>query len=209
MLNCTACIRRALNNLSPNIESPRSLCFRTSRTRSPDTILFRNHSTLRSIRTGHHRRELLHNIRNPKDTESRDLQLPQKTLKRDLQKEKDEVARIHNRTRLLKPSSGSSTPSKYEESILTDRLKLATEVLRLLKKDQMVNALALCRASERSINGAPPIDSVVSWNHVIDWLMMRQDTSQAWKVFNEVRKSTRRSCGQCLIYTPTDEKAWS
>lgn len=196
MLNCTACIRRALNNLSPNVEFLPSLRFRTYRTRSPGPILFRNHSTLRSIRNGHHRRELLHSIRKPQDTESSGLQPPQKSLKRALLKEKDDVARAHNRTRLLK------APPQYEESILTDRLKLANEVLRLLKKDKMVDALALCRASERSINGAPPINSVVSWNHIIDWLMMRQDTTQAWKVFNEVRKSTIHSWWQCLIWNP-------
>ncbi|KEF59916.1 uncharacterized protein A1O9_04764 [Exophiala aquamarina CBS 119918] len=186
MPHCTACIRRALNYLPQYVESPHTLRLRTSQIRFPGPIGFRNHSTLISIRTGHHRRELLKSLRKtPKSTAPN---LRPKGLKRTLAKEKDEAARAHNRARFLNPSKGPRVPSQYEESILTDRLKLANEVLRLLQKDQLLNALELCRASERSINGAPPVDSVVSWNHVIDWLMMRRDTAQAWKVFNEMKK---------------------
>lgn len=190
MLHCTACIRRALNNLTPHVESSRTLRLRTAQVRFQGPLVFRDHSTLNSIKTGHHRRELLKRIRRPIKQNAPDLR--PKGLKRALAKEKDELARTHNRARLLNPSNGPQVPSKYEESILTDRLKLANEVLRLLQNDMLHKALDLCRASERSINGAPPVDSVVSWNHVIDWLMMRKDTAQAWKVFNEVRKSIRR-----------------
>lgn len=183
MLNCTACIRRALNNLSPNIESSLSLHLRPPRARSLVVSLYRNHSTLRAIRTGHHRRELLHSLKKPAKTKPDTTKSQARKIKRELLKDKDEIARLHNRERLLK---SPSVLSGALESILSDRVQLASEVLNLLKKDQLVKALTLCRLSEKSINGAPPIDSVVSWNHIIDWLMLKEDVGEAWKVFNEV-----------------------
>lgn len=182
MLSCTACIRRALNNPTPNLEYSRSLHLRA---RSLAPILFRDHSTLRAIRTGHHRRELLQGIRKPTKNNADPAKSLARKAKREALKDKDELARRHNRERLLK---SPASRSKIEESILSDRVQLASEVLNLLKKDQLVKALSLCRLSERSINGAPPIDSVVSWNHVIDWLMLKDDIAQAWKVFNEVSR---------------------
>jgi len=190
MLPCSACIRQALHKLPIHPESSRSLYLRTSTIRCPSPILFRNHSTIHSIRTGHHRRELLKSIRKPKKTTFPDAR-PSKFLKRALAQEKNELAQAHNRARLLKSPHGPGVPSNYEASVLTDRVRLADEVLKSLQNDKLLKALDLCRASERSIDGTPPVNSTVSWNHVIDWLMMRKDPGRAWSVFNEVRKSIK------------------
>ncbi|KAK5062633.1 hypothetical protein LTR84_004706 [Exophiala bonariae] len=192
MLSCTACIRRALNNLSPTIKSSRSLHFYTSRTGLLAQSLYRNHSTLRAIRTGHHRRELLHSLKKSSKGKPDPNKASVRKVKREALKEKDEAARIHNRNRLL------NSPSSATKSILSDRVQLASEVLNLLKKEQLVKALTLCRLSEKGIDGAPPVDSVVSWNHIIDWLMLKEDTGLAWKVFNEMKKRGHKPSAQTI-----------
>ena len=146
--------------------------------RQPDPqaqFLLRSASTLRSIRKGHHRRLLskaLQSHREPKRPIS-------KISARDRQLQKDEIARTHNRSRLVGSSSQAT-------SIYADRVRLADAVLDKLKAEKLLDALAIVRASNVSIDGDRPIDSTVSWNHIIDWLMLKSDPKQAWQVFNEV-----------------------
>lgn len=73
-----------------------------------------------------------------------------------------------------------------EAKFLVDPLKLAETVVTKLKNDDFNGAIELVRASEKALNGMP-VDNVVSWNHIIDWLMSQNSPSVAWKVFNEVR----------------------
>jgi pentatricopeptide repeat protein len=69
---------------------------------------------------------------------------------------------------------------------LHDPLKLANTVLDTLKGGDVEHALALVRASQTALDGAP-IPAIVSWNHIMDWLMMKGNHGAAWKVYNEVR----------------------
>lgn len=98
----------------------------------------------------------------------------------------DAFARANNRQ--LRLVNNGSTGLSGESTYLNDRVKLAQEVVRLLKAEKVTQALDLVRASESSNNGSS-IDSTVSWNHIIDWLMRQHNPKQAWKVFNEVRRS--------------------
>jgi hypothetical protein len=69
-----------------------------------------------------------------------------------------------------------------------DSLKLAKSVLEKLKAGEPLRALEMVRASEK-MPGADEqkgVDSVVSWNHVMDYYMSKGATEDAFKAFNEV-----------------------
>ena len=71
-----------------------------------------------------------------------------------------------------------------------DALKLAKSVLNKLKAELPERALELVRASEKMLvgEGRKGVDSVVSWNHIMDYHMSKGLTRSAFKVFNEVRR---------------------
>lgn len=89
------------------------------------------------------------------------------------------------------PSKGKRPPlsSKYSEkklhinvSLENDPLKLANYIRRLLMKDRYDLAVKTVRTVSRSIQ------CVVSWNHLIDWLMSKGKMKSAFKIYHEVCK---------------------
>jgi len=76
-----------------------------------------------------------------------------------------------------------------------DALKLAKSVLDRLKAGDPVKALELVRLSEKlpGADGKTGVDSIVSWNHIMDYFMVMHSTWEAFKTFNEV--GTARSRG--------------
>ncbi|EXJ91221.1 hypothetical protein A1O1_04331 [Capronia coronata CBS 617.96] len=76
---------------------------------------------------------------------------------------------------------------KLEAKFLVDPLKLAQAVVEKLRDSDFDAAMSLVRASEKSRDGMA-VDNIVSWNHVIDWLMSKGEPSMAWKVYNEMKK---------------------
>lgn len=70
-----------------------------------------------------------------------------------------------------------------------DALKLAKSVLDKLRAGDHLAALEMIRLSEKipAAGGHKGVDSIVSWNHVMDYFMSKGLTREAFKVFNEVR----------------------
>ena len=70
-----------------------------------------------------------------------------------------------------------------------DALKLAKSVLDKLRAGDPLAALEMIRLSEKipDAGGQKGVDSIVSWNHVMDYFMSKSLTREAFKVFNEVR----------------------
>lgn len=65
---------------------------------------------------------------------------------------------------------------------LKDPLKLAEDIRRLLRDDDLQSALEIVRAASKDVQ------CTVSWNHVIDWQMSKGRLNAAVKTYNEVRK---------------------
>jgi hypothetical protein len=63
---------------------------------------------------------------------------------------------------------------------LRDPLELATFVKSELRKDKSTEMLQLVRMASHSM------ECVVSWNHVIDHLLVKERVAEALKVYNEV-----------------------
>jgi pentatricopeptide repeat protein len=167
----------------------------------------RNHATIASIQKGHHLRVLREALRSNKE-------LPMK--KRDALgkfssvKRRNDRARAANKHLLDVPKEGGdeSFLSKYTQGqgLQTelkwtggDALKLAQSVLDKLKAGDVQKALEMVRLSEKlsDVQGKKGVDSVVSWNHVMDYYMSKSLTREAFKVFNEVRRTG-------LLHSPLD-----
>ena len=75
-----------------------------------------------------------------------------------------------------------------------DALKLAKSVLDKLKAGDPSKALEMLRLSEKmpGADGSKGVDSVVSWNHVMDYYMSKSLTREAFRVFNEASYLLRR-----------------
>ena len=75
-----------------------------------------------------------------------------------------------------------------------DALKLAKSVLDKLKIGDPQKALEMVRLSEKlpGADGEKGVDSVVSWNHIMDFYMCKGSTREAFRVFNEVSVAWRR-----------------
>lgn len=187
MFTCSACLRRALRNLAiATSNSPAQLTVSPlPSTIQPAVTFVRSHATYQSISKGHHRHALYKALEKNKQQQvtKRGPENP-----REKKRAKDREAREHNRLRLLTDSARAdhSRAMQREAKFLVDPLKLAETVVTKLKNDDFNGAIELVRASEKALNGMP-VDNVVSWNHIIDWLMSQNSPSVAWKVFNEVR----------------------
>jgi len=102
---------------------------------------------------------------------------------------RDRDARERNRLRLLNDDARKDYRARAmqrEATFLVDPLKLAETVVEKLRASRLDDALALVRASEKSREGMP-VDNIVSWNHIIDYLMSKDSPNMAWKVYNEVQ----------------------
>jgi hypothetical protein len=75
-----------------------------------------------------------------------------------------------------------------------DALKLAQSVLDRLKAGDPSKALELVRLSEKlpGAEGKKGVDSIVSWNHIMDYFMVQNSTWEAFKTFNEVSAARLR-----------------
>ncbi len=202
MYTCKSCLRRALRSLVVlDLQAARSDILLTSarKTTSPPTSAAstRNHATIASIQKGHHlkllRAAFLSKEEIPKS--KREALGAQSVVTR-----RNDRAREANKHHLdiQKDDDASTSLSKYtsDRSLQTelkwtggDALKLARSVLNKLKADDPQKALEMVRLSEKipDVEGKQGVDSVVSWNHVMDYHMSKASTREAFKVFNEVR----------------------
>ncbi|TQS37315.1 hypothetical protein Golomagni_02215 [Golovinomyces magnicellulatus] len=74
------------------------------------------------------------------------------------------------------------TRSNVHISLRNDPLKLADYIRRVLNKGNFELALTTVREASRKIQ------CVVSWNHLIDWLMSKGKMRAAFKIFQEMKK---------------------
>jgi hypothetical protein len=208
MFSCSACFRRALTVLLSDLPST-SISTSTSTSKSISTLRTisrnhggaaastrRQHSTVASIRKGHHRRFLRETLasKGPIPLKKTTLRKgPSPPVIRDLR------ARERNRATLgidtpvtsSHPDAagnpdrqvlrGGQAKEQYAVQFLRDPLKLASTVLGRLRLGDVQGALALVRASDRE-----KVENVVSWNHIMDYAMSVQDVKGALKVYNEV-----------------------
>lgn len=211
MFSCSACFRRALTVLlsdlpSTGISTSISKSISTLRTISRNhggaataasaASTRRQHSTVASIRKGHHRRFLRETLasKGPIPLKKTTLRKgPSPPVIRDLR------ARERNRATLgidtpvtsSHPDAagnpdrqvwrGGQAKEQYAVQFLRDPLKLASTVLGRLRLGDVQGALGLVRASDRE-----KVENVVSWNHIMDYVMSVQDVKGALKVYNEV-----------------------
>nr|POF13311.1 hypothetical protein CFP56_10458 [Quercus suber] len=105
--------------------------------------------------------------------------------------------------------------AQYESAIkkelqwLQDPLKLADHVHYTLRCNQSAKALDLVRRASRTMN------CVVSWNHIVDWLMKQEKSYDAIRVYNEMKKRAQFPDSYTyilllrglIIRTPSVEKA--
>jgi hypothetical protein len=216
MFSCSTCLRRAVSALlsdlpSTSISTPKSAStFGTISRNHVEAATTaaaaaaaaastrRQHSTIASIRKGHHRRVLRETLasKNPIPLKKTTLRKgPSAPAVRDLR------ARERNRVTLgLETPVTSSDPDpdaagntdhlvvrsgqtkeQYAVQFLKDPLKLASTVLGRLRLGDVQGALDLVRASDRE-----KVENVVSWNHVMDYAMSVQDVKGALRVYNEV-----------------------
>lgn len=198
MFACSSCLRRSLRSLIildlQTVQSERLLpCNNTCRSSTTST---RKHATIASIQKGHHLRALKEAFQDPdRKPESRALSKGSVAVKR-----RNDRAREHNKMHLDIKKEGEEynflskyTTNKALQTELKwtggDALKLAKSVLDKLKAEDTQSALEMVRLSEKlsDVNGQKGVDSVVSWNHIMDYHMSKSMTREAFKVFNEVR----------------------
>jgi pentatricopeptide repeat protein len=195
MLTCQFCRRRTIRSLA-------TLHLRTAQfdffspTAITKTISSRNHATIASIQKSHHLRVLGAAFRSTEEipTSKRErLRGPGIVSRRNMR------AKENNRhlLNITKDDDTHKTLSKYstDPGLRTelswtggDALKLAKSVLDKLKAGDPLKALDLVRLSEKlqGADGKKGVDSVVSWNHIMDYFMSQKSTREAFKVFNEV-----------------------
>ncbi|OAP60277.1 hypothetical protein AYL99_05279 [Fonsecaea erecta] len=192
MFTCDACLRRALFSLgssaAPSAHFPSPLSGQSFELAINSTVAFsRTHATLQSLRKGHHRNELFKALKEERKNppiKAKPSNARAKLLAKDAQ------ARERNWLQRLEPSDRETYLKKAMEKearYLVDPLKLAQGVVEKLRDHNLQAALELVRASERTQNGKG-VDNVVSWNHIIDWLMGQESPGEAWKVYNEMKK---------------------
>lgn len=165
---------------------------------STSFVSARNHATIASIQKGHHLRLLRDALKSKKEvpkSRKEHLRGPS-TLQR-----RNDWARAANNHHLdiNKGDDGDNFISRYTSNMRLqaelrwtggDALKLAESVLEKLKAGEPSQALEMVRLSEKmaGADGEKGVDSVVSWNHVMDYHMSKSSTRTAFKVFNEVSR---------------------
>ena len=184
MFSCGACFRRALQSLVYDFGRSGISTGRISGHGSRQQIA--HHSTVESIRRGHHRRLLNEALRSkssiPPPASDRRRGHLSRGAKSDL------VARRNNKDHLEIAQDGKRTSSvansdnfDIQIQYLKDPLKLATAVLTRLRNADVEGALNLVRASDKE-----KLENVVSWNHLMDYQMSVKKTRAALSVYNEV-----------------------
>lgn len=198
MFACKSCLRRSPRSLTLlDLQTAQSEClFPCNNTCRLSTTSTRKHATFASLQKGHHIRFLKQVLRDPqKYPESKPLSKGGLTFKR-----RNDRAREKNKVHLdiRKEGEDYNHFSKYtsNKALQTDlkwtggdALKLAKSVLDKLKAEDTQSALEMVRLSEKFSDGdgQKGVDSIVSWNHIMDYYMSKGVTREAFKVFNEVR----------------------
>jgi pentatricopeptide repeat protein len=189
MFACDACLRRAWLSLGSASTTSRRFTFQhLARTINPPLKFSRSHATLGSLRKGHHRHSLFEALKDKKRKVSVPKLKPSNPRSRSNARNAEAVE--NNRLRRLEPEAREKYLERAmirESKYLLDPLKLAQSVVEKLRDHQLDEALALVRASEKSRDGEA-VENIVSWNHIIDWLMSQDSPGEAWKVYNEMKK---------------------
>jgi hypothetical protein len=203
MFPCSACFGRAVTVLLGELPLA-SKSTSTLPAAAAATSARRPHSTVASIRKGHHRRVLRETL-----ASKGAIPLKKSTLRKgpSAAAVRDLRARERNRATLgIEAPVASADPAaagnpghygvacsgggggqtkaqqQYAVQFLKDPLKLASAVLGQLRLGDVQGALGLVRASDRQ----KVENNVVSWNHVMDYAMSVQDVKGALAVYNEV-----------------------
>src|ERR1700712_1517504 len=189
MFTCDSCLRRALRSFT-NTSSSSSRLGVPSLERNPNSpVTFsRSHVTLEALRKGHHRLSLYNALKNGKKKIS--VPKPKPSNSRSKFNARQAEAVENNRLKRLEPEAREKYLKRamwQESKYLVDPLKLAQEIVQKLRDNQLEEALELVRASEKA-NDGKGVENVVSWNHIIDWLMGQESPGEAWKVYNEMKK---------------------
>ena len=190
MFTCNACLHRALILFASTARTAKLIHrlpgYSLERAATAGFIPSRHHATFQSIRKGHHRRDLLKSLRRP--TRPSLVKRPKPDNARVRSMARDAQARENNRLRRLEPEAREKylkQAMSQEAKYLVDPLKLAQGTVEKLRDHKLEEALALVRASDKALDGKG-IDSIVSWNHIIDWLMGQESPGEAWKIYQEV-----------------------
>ena len=112
---------------------------------------------------------------------------------------RNRVAREKNAQHLLVPDEKRKLEiaAKKEAEWINDPLRLAQRVVKYLREenqegDGFNRALELVRqAGRNALDAGVPREKVnhaVSWNHLMDWCMEKNDPKTAMKVYNEMKK---------------------
>lgn len=192
MFACDSCLRRTLLSLtSPSTSSPRLALQSFDRAINPTITFSRSHTSFESLRQGHHRHsafKLLNRKNGAKHAVAPFRDKPASARAKFNARNAEAVE--NNRQRRLEPEARGKymqRAMRQESKFLVDPLKLAQNVIEKLRDHQLEEALELVRVSEKA-NEGKGVDSIVSWNHIVDWLMREEAPGEAWKVYNEMKK---------------------
>lgn len=212
MFSCTSCLRRALSALvtdaplrSAASTNPifhtstfaRSSHYRPGKSPSrsaPSTLQKRHAATLRSLSKTHHRTAAIEAL-----SSRYRLQKLQGNKRRDPSAKdpfRDVYAREHNnrdpRALTTQGREKLDLQLQREAAYLVDPLKLADAVTKRLTDDDFDRAYKLVLASDRhALEQGQPQGSMrnqVSWNHMIDWCMMKKDAKKGVQLWNDMKK---------------------
>ena len=204
MFSCSACLRRTVATLiqdAPLETFTRPGILSKTQLAKQQTA---HHSTIQSIRKGHHVRVLrkaLNENRDIRPSRRESVRGPSKVTRRDA------LARERNRHHLdVEPAAGAEphgsklhhrrSDEEYQIQFLTDPLKLATTVLARLRLNDIQGALSLVRLSDKE-----KVENIVSWNHLMDYEMNFKNVKAAMKIYNEVRIYHRLTSSCLICYT--------
>lgn len=199
MFSCSACLRTLISSLvtgtpivsaTPFTRAPQALS-RPRNLRRPNDPSIRTSATVRGLSKRHHRREALNVLR----SDSR-IEALKGNKKRNATKGSPsyEDAKQANARQSLTAEGKSKLERQVEKEavFLVDPLRLANTVVQLLRDENWEKAHALILASDRQgmKMGTPQgsVNNIVSWNHLMDWLMAKHQPKEAMSLFQDMKK---------------------
>ncbi|KAL9065765.1 MAG: hypothetical protein Q9157_007363 [Trypethelium eluteriae] len=180
MLDCPACIERCFRAV---VGRPH-LFPASSRQVSPYTLRWVNQSRSRPYSTAVERSRKLGFLTSSEEARraAKERRYPQKA-------ENAKILAYKHRAHESKHDAPATLSQADQEQLrlelayLKDPLKLSDRVWDLLHQDNVEKAMVLARmASSKNMQ------CVVSWNHIIDWMMSRGKANAAMKAYNEMKK---------------------
>jgi pentatricopeptide repeat protein len=199
MFTCSACLRNLITSLAADL--PGVSANRLSRSshsvlpprnlRNPNAQTVRTSATLRGLSKPHHRRVALDVLKSKSK-----LRTLTGNKKRDVTKgsPSSERARQANAKQSLTTQGKTKLEiqAQKEAVFLVDPLRLANTVLDNLREDNYEKAKALVIASDRygATLGRPAgsVNNVVSWNHLMDYLMAKHQPKDALHLLQDMKK---------------------